>query len=442
MAAIDASIYEKFEIESADGSATVDIKSGVVMFSYFEDILSPTITAKVVVVNDGNTIEGPDGKITSLYNGLPIRGGERVVIKIKGNSPNNPGIDFSEDPTKYFYVSSVKNVMQDTKSESFVLELVPRETLTNETSRVGKKYSASSSISDSVKDIVKNYLKTDKLDDSNVDKTQNPYGFIGNLRKPFTILTWLASKSVPGMVSGKDATAGYLFYETRDGYHFKSIDSLIKTEPFDVKYIYTQVTVSNTEKNDFKILKYSTDKNQDLLGNLKRGAYCSHRIFFNPLTFTYTNPEKGLFKKEDYQGKTENMGRDITLPKIDDNSDKTLGDIPSRNITAVMDIGTLEKNPSLKDNADPTKTFSQAMMRYNTTFTQTMSMTIPSNTNLRAGDLLNCEFPSINREKVGSFDEEQSGLYMIKELCHYFDTTGSYTSLKLLRDTFGRKEKW
>ena len=27
---------------------------------------------------------------------------------------------------------------------------------------------------------------------------------------------------------------------------------------------------------------------------------------------------------------------------------------------------------------------------------------------------------------------------MIKELCHHFDTNGSYTSMKLVRDTFGQ----
>ena len=36
-------------------------------------------------------------------------------------------------------------------------------------------------------------------------------------------------------------------------------------------------------------------------------------------------------------------------------------------------------------------------------------------------------------------DKEQSGLYMIKELCHHFDTMGSYTSLTLIKDTFGSK---
>ena len=94
MAAIDASIYEEFIIESTDGSKSVDIAKGVVTFAYYEDIFSPTITAKVIITNDGGTIEGPDGEMTSLYNGLPIRGGERVSIKIAGNSADNPGIDF------------------------------------------------------------------------------------------------------------------------------------------------------------------------------------------------------------------------------------------------------------------------------------------------------------------------------------------------------------
>ena len=39
MAAIDKSLYEKFEIKSVDGSKTADIKAGVVVFNYFEDLL-------------------------------------------------------------------------------------------------------------------------------------------------------------------------------------------------------------------------------------------------------------------------------------------------------------------------------------------------------------------------------------------------------------------
>ena len=446
MAAIDKSIYEEIVIESADGSKTVDIGQGVMQIRYFEDLFSPNITATIFVVNTGNTVEGKDGKLTTIYNGLPLRGGERVVMKIAGNSDNNKGLDFSKS-SLYWHVKSVTGVMIDEQQESFMLNLVPREAITNETSRVGKKYPASSSISDSVKDIVKKYLKTQK--EVICDKTQNPYGFIGNLRKPFTVLMWLASKGVPGTVSGGDATAGYFFFETQDGYNFKSIDQLIDDEPYETDYEYSSGVIANDPSNDFKILSFQASKNQDLMEKLKRGAYCSHRIYFNPLTFTYTNPEKGLFKLENYAGKTKNMGEKISLPALSENDDKTLGDVPSRNITAVMDIGTMEKVPKITKedvqdkpkNADPTKIHSQSMMRYNLLMTHTATMLIPLNTNLRVGTLIKCRFPKIDMEKRTDVSEDQSGLYMIKELCHQFDSSGSYTKLTLFRDTLGPKGK-
>ena len=45
----------------------------------------------------------------------------------------------------------------------------------------------------------------------------------------------------------------------------------------------------------------------------------------------------------------------------------------------------------------------------------------------------------LSKAKRKQPDPEISGLYMIKELAHYFDAKGSYTKLKIVRDTFGRK---
>ena len=91
MAAIDASIYEEFNIESADQSESADLKAGVIAFSYYEDVMSPVITATAQIVNTGNSIKGK-----SIYQGLPLRGGERVSIKVRGNSRKNPGLDFTK----------------------------------------------------------------------------------------------------------------------------------------------------------------------------------------------------------------------------------------------------------------------------------------------------------------------------------------------------------
>jgi len=419
MQALDRSKYDEIVIESTDGSKTVDIAPGTVMIDYYEDIFSPTLTAKLQVTNEGNSIVGEDGELQSIYNGLPLRGGETVTLKIKGNTEDNPGIDLK------FFVSSISNVIVRKKTESFSLNLVSIGAITNETSRVGRKYPTSNKISESVKDIIKNYLNDQR--DVDVDPTQNPYGFIGNMRKPFTTLMWLASKSVPEK-SKDDATAGYLFYETITGFHFRSLDSIIDSKPV-AKYYSSEVIEQGN--NDFKIIRYSTSLNEDVLGKLQRGAYCSYRIFFDPLTFNYTDPTKGAFKLEDYKS-AATLGKDVVLPG-------NLGESPSRYVTAVMDRGTMEKGASKKENADPTLSQSQALMRYNSIFSQKLSMTVPSNTNLEAGDIIECEFALASAKNT--VDTEQSGLYMIKELCHHFDPSGSYTSLTLIKDTFGTKAK-
>jgi hypothetical protein len=436
---VKKSIYEQFFIESDDKSKTVDISQGVVSFDYYEDIFSPTVTAKVMVVNTGNTIKGKDGKLQSIYNGLPLRGGERVAIKVAGNSPTNPGLDFATNSKDSLYVSSISNLVSETQRESFVLNLVSKEALINETTRVPKKFSSSSTIDSSVTSILKNYLKTDNI--GKIDKTSNKYGFIGNLRKPFSILVWLASKAVPS-ISG-DGTAGFLFYQSKDGFQFRSIDNLIM-ESSKASYTYTEVNQSNIERNnDFNILKYKTVRNQNLLEKLRLGAYSSTRVFYNPLTFEFTSPSKGLFKLSDYSSKLKNLGDDLSLPKVLDSSNNRggLGNIPTRIFTQILDIGTVEKDVSTDINADPSKYQSQSIMRYNTLFTQSLSVTIPSNTNLRAGDIIECQFPKISFSNSKEFDDDQSGLYMIKELCHHFDTEGSYTSMELVRDTFGKHGK-
>jgi hypothetical protein len=446
---IQKSIYEQLVLESSDRSRTIDISTGAIAIDYYEDIFSPTITAKIKVINTGNTIvaEGGTGK-QSIYNGLPLRGGERFLMKIAGNSTTNPGLDFSKRVDDYLYVSSITDVISETNQESFTLHLVSREAITNETVRVGKKFRPGNKISESVEDILKNYLKTNKI--GTIDKSSNPYGFIGNLRKPFTILVWLASKAVP--VSSGSATAGFLFYQTQDGFQFRSIDDLIDQTPREdvngsrVVYTYNQVNQAydennNKVNNDFNILNYYVEKNQNLIEKLRLGTYASHRMFFNPLDFSFSNPEEGKFKLEDYAGKTSNLGSQIKLPPLSEGSTETLGDAPSRIITAVYDVGTMDPNVSTDINSNQTLYQSQSLMRYNILFTQTLNIVVASNTNLRAGDIIECQFPKITQANEKEYDTETSGLYMIKELCHHFDANNSYTSMKLVRDTFGINKK-
>ena len=136
------------------------MRLGVASFFYYEDLLSPTVTAKLVIVSAEGVVSNSDktDKKESLYNGLPIRGGERVSIRIAGNSENNAGLKF-DTPETYLYVSKVSNVIRDGQKEIFVLNLVSREAITNELTHVTRKFSRDIPVSDNVEDILKNDLE-------------------------------------------------------------------------------------------------------------------------------------------------------------------------------------------------------------------------------------------------------------------------------------------
>ena len=440
MSASEAASFEELTLESNDQERTADLRSGVVSVDYYEDILSPTVTAKIRVINTGDSISPKDpqdsskvdGPKQSIYNGLPLRGGERLVMKIidQGktfNKKEKTGLDFSSDPKKYLFVSSITQVLQETQRESFLLNLVSREAITNETTRVMKRYNGT--ISGSVTKILKDVLKIDESRYS-VENTRGSYDFVGNLRKPFSTLISLASKSVPDV--SKNATAGFVFFQNQDGFKFASIDSLIK-EPSKATYTYTDVNESSiTRNNDFKILKYSVDKNQNLIENLRMGTYSFVRLAFNPLTFTFSQTKYNYGAKEGIK----NLGKDLELPKISDDASQTLNQLPTRTVSQIVDVGAAV-GVSTDTNYSPEEYQGQNIVRYNLLMTQNISMMVPCNTDLKAGDIITCEFPKISREDKNEIDQETSGKYMIKELCHHFEAKRSFTSMTLVRDTFG-----
>ena len=128
MAAQDRSQYEIFEIRSNDGSKTVNVSNGVITFSYFENVLSPMITAQAVIVNTGESVVDEEDDISSVYNGLPLNGGEKVSIKIPATA-EGPGIEFTEQNGNELYIASITNVLVSAEKETFTINLVSRAEL-------------------------------------------------------------------------------------------------------------------------------------------------------------------------------------------------------------------------------------------------------------------------------------------------------------------------
>ena len=449
MPAISPCEYELITIESDQG-VTIDLRLGVVSFQYFEDLFSPTITAKMIIISTAGVVsDDKTKKIESLYNGLPIRGGERVAIRIKGNSKINKGLQF-DTPETYLYVSKISNVIRDGQKEIFVLHLVSREAITNEVTHVNRKFEAYSLIDTHVKNILKNDLKV-KLNRylGNIDSTSNKYGFLGNLKTPFQILVWLASKAVPQTQSSGGFT-GYFFYQTQSGFNFRSVDSLIRdgldgrTARTNFKatreYTHKQFTDYINESGDFNILAYSVRRNNDLLRKLIVGQYSNFTASFNPLNGRFSKIQEGTFNLLDIINQPRGkkfltLGNVPEVPTLLSDDGMGLGELPSRIMSVVKDVGTLSKEASKEDTPGVSQTQKEALVRYNLLFQQVVRIVIPLNTNLEVGELVKLNF--LGAPEGSTYDRQQSGHYLIKELCHAFDTEQSVTSMTVIRDTFG-----
>lgn len=416
------------QIYSLNGTNKIDLVNSLLFFDYYEDILSPCITATMQIMNS-----------TSIFNLLPIRGGEKVEVSFDTGFGN---FEFSGDRALYVY--KVSGINQNSTSELFTLHLVSREGLTNETSRCQKKYEGN--LQNVVTEILEKDLMTKKFKSENIENTANTYSFIGNNRKPFYVLTWLGPKGVPTTggatgVSGEGesgkakGTAGFLFYENIEGFNFRSIDTLVsniqsqsgKSDKESIpKYVYTQVTESNQQVNDFKILNYAFEKNIDLMKALRVGLYANRTYFYD----LYTN-KVDLY---DYFVKNEvknNLGTYSIA------SSKEFGESLSRVMVRTSDRGALRSDGSVGDKERNAADMAKSYSRYNLLFTQALNMIVPCNVNLKVGDIILTEFPRIERGNIKQSDDEQSGNYLIKELRHHFESGQMVTSLRLVRDSYG-----
>ena len=411
-----------FTIQTLDGKTTVDVTNSCLFFDYFEDILSPCVTAIAQLMNS-----------SSLFNILPIRGGEKVTISVD--------TAFGEFVLDDLYVYKVSNLDAQHSNEMFTLNLVSREGLTNETSRCQTIYRGN--LQTTVTKILKDDLKTKKYKSENIEGTSNDYSFIGNNRKPFHVLTRLGPKAVPANgqnsgTSGEEArgTAGFLFYENKDGFNFRSIDSLVSSTKIQTNsadkenipyYLFTQVIEENQTKTNFNILNYNYEKNIDLMKALRVGMYVNKTYFYDLYSNTldlYTYKVKDQVKNK--------LGGAESIAVSDE-----FGDSISRIMVRTSDRGALKTDGSVSDKLRSGADMAMSYSRYNLLFTQALNMVVPCNVNLKVGGIIHAEFPRIDRSTNMTSDEEQSGYYLIKELRHHFEGGQMVTSLRLIRDSYG-----
>lgn len=430
---------------------SLDIKNSVVQCDYFEDLLSPSITVRLLCSDT-----------SALLSLIPIRGYERIDLII-GTSYGD--VKFTEENGNPLYVSSIQKVSQVEGQETFTLQCCTLSNLSNETSRVMKRYEKAP-ISEHVKKILTDVLQIDE-DRMSIEKSITSYGFIGNMRKPFYTIQWLCPKAVPttSTVSGKSGdgvkaegkgTSGFFFYEDFDGYKFKSVDRMVDATQVDYPddseklsseygiptYTHSTLITANDETNNFKILYANIDKTTDVHKNLRVGLYSNLTYVYDPLKWNLDVVKYSLKDNVD-QNNLKIAGDEVPIPQGD------ITDHASRVLVRMGDRGMW--NPGLEESAEDVEgqgrdpiDMAKAFTRYSMLFQQSLNISVPCNPLLRVGGIIRVELPEVGDTNLGprgqkKTDSEQSGFFVIRSVRHHFEITEgrNVTSLNLIRDSYG-----
>ena len=425
---------ERLDIFSnKDQSKTVSILNGTVQLMYYESLLQDSVMATVTFSDSGNSIDEK-----SALEGLPIVGTEKVIFKIKDN--NEEQIEFT------FYVNKVTPVADQTTKGMVNLHLVSKEYILNDEVRINKRFDGK--VSETVKEILTNFLETEKDITDIEDATE--LNEIPGQWKPYYTLNWLSKKSAPSAATlGK--TAGFFFYETSKGYHFKSIDTLLSQEK-KKSIIYNETPDSRganiPEGYDMKALTFSKDNRINVQEKMQAGFQSTRIVLFDPYTCKYEVLNPKATGDDGVEDSLKKGGKELPVLNPEFNR-KGKNKQFSRTTYIVKDTGTLPSGSSKQQiekskdpNFRPELITNQAIMRYNQLYASEIEITIPGDFSLHAGDAIYFDAPSAQGDtKNDDIDRQIGGLYIISALCHLINAQGTYTKLNLVRDSFGRMGK-
>ena len=385
----------------------------VLSVDYYESIFEPTFQFEIVLVSNEDALSD-----------LKLRGTERVNVEIEHQSGT---LEFDN----LVLTSFVQNESLST-SNIFTIRLDPTTVIENEKNRLTQKYDNTIKASTHVENILKTNLKIND-DDMEVEETANNDGFFGNYWRPFKGLYWLArralSASMPEDGGGTDRV-GFLFWQTKSKYKFKSIDTMITDGKNEDVFQYIQNDVISDVPN-FDIYNPSFEYDQDIIDQMKNSMYGENRSYFNLHTLQVTKQQP--FSKSN--AKQAHLG-DEELVEVDDD----INENPTR-VTRVAITDFTQRTDGTIDSGEgdyhPHKVISQSRMRYETLLSRSLRITVPCNIQLEAGDVISVK---LIKTMAGN-DEWLSGFYLIKDLRHtvHFRDNGvqCYTYLRLVRDTPG-----
>ena len=425
--------YQVLRMEKSDENnpQSIGVEGKTISFNYYESIYSPMITANVTIVDTGDSVVDKRGNLATIKDGFPLEHDGTETFKFKISNENG-----TITSLKPLVVTASPVTLDQSTRQVLTLELKSKFSIDSSSNPRLSSYGIGT-----VDESVKKILKENKLPfrNENIEKSSTVDKIEGKNETPIDLIFNLSRKCKP--VKG---APGFFFYETQEGFNFRSIEGLIEQgmneykenqsvrDVRTYKYFNNQRQDLGSNEDDYNMVKMPILKrDHNLFNALKAGVYNVRIQTKNLLTGEFKDNVVNLLDKDSsYLG---------SKPKkiIDQNENKL--EKYCKTYSYVLAPGNVDEGVSDKITNSPAEYEPQAMMRYSMLHSQVLEIQVPCNILLMAGQVIKLEMENVTggNKILQRENQHRSGFYLILHLSHHFDPKHSYTSMTLARDTYG-----
>ena len=415
-----------------------DIKHLVVEMNIYESLFSNVITGSLVIADTLNLIAN-----------LPIQGTERLSFKLSTPGAHKAShiVDCTEESGHPMYIYKLTDRQQAVDGmQVYTLHFCSREFLRNLRTKVSQSYSGR--IDQMVSSIFgdENYL--DSRNQLNFQKTRNQDKIVIPNMKPFSAINMLAKRAL----GNNSKSAGYYFYETTKGFHFRSWESMCVDDmgnPRPVKQVFRYMPmkivdpeIDNKMLHDYTSVEaYSFLNNfHDVASNTALGTYGHRVITHNIFDKSYNIKDYNYHNSFEETKHTDGPNPAVVDTPVDFD-DKNVSDYPESRVTVMATTQYAHNEDTGAFGIDVGQdgiTEAARVSQKNAVAAGTkLKMTIKGQSYLQVGDVIQFNILSVENKvnSEGKHDPHYSGRYIIEQMRHRVTTRDYIQIIECAKDS-------
>ena len=419
--------------EGDEGIYRQIITDQVIEFNIYESLESPFLHGDIGIVDGVN-----------LISKIPLTGFERIEFKLYTPGEQR-GYDFSVLSGHPMMITGIRNkAMLKDRIQTYTLEFCSMERVKNDLTKVSRAFTGTTD--EAVLDLVRTDLDSKK--NLIIEETKTVAKYVAPRVKPLHAIKQISMLSE----SKSFDNAGYKFYETGEGFFFKTFESMFCEEggaPKEVRARYSpKIVAYRDEKGDRDIInalqsvKSFKVRNQvDTLRLLNYGTFASKTIThdsFNKTISEETFDYHTHYEKQNHLEQGENKG---VVPFFNFALGKTISDFPDTKTHFVSGTSKVHNNYDyLGYSHNDDKRISQKAALSSIL----LEIQVPGFTGISVGEVVHFTHPSF-KELKNSADKDNdpylTGRYLIVAIRHNVQLKMGKThtmTVELVKDSYNQ----